>query len=73
MWELVSRGSKMVGLREAALPFMEDVQSVVQHATTLGILDSDEVLYIERIGPIPLLWTFRKSPAGSRCTRRRRG
>jgi DNA-binding IclR family transcriptional regulator len=50
MWELVSRGSKMVGLREAALPFMEDVQAVVQHATTLGILDSDEVLYIERIG-----------------------
>ncbi|MFF2345157.1 IclR family transcriptional regulator [Pseudarthrobacter sp. NPDC058119] len=50
MWELASRGSKMVGLREAALPFMEDVQSVVQHATTLGILDSDEILYIERIG-----------------------
>lgn len=50
MWELASRGSKMVGLRESALPFMEDVQSVVQHATTLGILDSDEVLYLERIG-----------------------
>ena len=50
MWELASRGSKMLGLREAALPFMEDVQAVVQHSTTLGILDSDEVLYIERIG-----------------------
>lgn len=50
MWELVSRGSKMLGLREAALPFMEDVQAVVQHSTTLAILDSDEVLYIERIG-----------------------
>ncbi|WP_211880233.1 IclR family transcriptional regulator [Pseudarthrobacter albicanus] len=50
MWELVSRGSKMLGVREAALPFMEDVQAVVQHSTTLGILDSDEVLYIERIG-----------------------
>ncbi|MBT2594901.1 IclR family transcriptional regulator [Arthrobacter sp. ISL-72] len=50
MWELVSRGSKMMGLREAALPFMEDVQAVVQHSTTLGILDSDEVLYIERLG-----------------------
>ncbi|WGM22557.1 IclR family transcriptional regulator [Paenarthrobacter sp. OM7] len=50
LWELVSRSSRMVGLREAALPFMEDVQSVVQHSTTLGILDSDEVLYIERIG-----------------------
>jgi DNA-binding IclR family transcriptional regulator len=50
LWELVSRSSPMLGLREAALPFMEDVQSVVQHSTTLGILDSDEVLYIERIG-----------------------
>lgn len=40
----------MLGLREAALPFMEDVQAVVQHSTTLGILDSDEVLYIERLG-----------------------
>ncbi|WP_347111074.1 IclR family transcriptional regulator [Paenarthrobacter sp. S56] len=50
LWELASRSSRMMGLREAALPFMEDVQSVVQHSTTLGILDSDEVLYIERIG-----------------------
>ena len=50
LWELASRSSPMMGLREAALPFMEDVQSVVQHSTTLGILDSDEVLYIERIG-----------------------
>ncbi|MCA4131566.1 IclR family transcriptional regulator [Arthrobacter sp. M4] len=50
LWELVSRSSRMVGLREAALPFMEDVQSIVQHSTTLGILDSDEVLYIERLG-----------------------
>jgi DNA-binding IclR family transcriptional regulator len=50
MWELVSRGSKVLGLREAALPFMEDVQAVVQHSTTLGILDADEVLYIERLG-----------------------
>lgn len=50
LWELVSRSSRMLGLREAALPFMEDVQSIVQHSTTLGVLDSDEVLYIERIG-----------------------
>ncbi|WP_115790547.1 IclR family transcriptional regulator [Arthrobacter silvisoli] len=49
MWELASRGSRTLGLREAALPFMEDVQAVVQHSTTLGILDSDEVLYIERL------------------------
>jgi DNA-binding IclR family transcriptional regulator len=50
LWELVFRSSRMLGLREAALPFMEDVQAVVQYSTTLGILDSDEVLYIERLG-----------------------
>lgn len=50
LWELVSRGSKVLGLREAALPFMEDVQAIVGHHTALGILDQQEVLYIERIG-----------------------
>lgn len=50
LWELVSRGSKVLGLREAALPFMEDVQAVVGHHTVLGILEKNEVLYIERIG-----------------------
>lgn len=50
LWELVSRGSKVLGLREAALPFMEDVQSLVGHHTALGILDQQDVLYIERIG-----------------------
>ena len=49
MWELVSRSSTMLGLREAAFPFCEDVHAVVQHHTTLGILDQDEVLYIERL------------------------
>jgi DNA-binding IclR family transcriptional regulator len=49
MWELASRSSAMLGLREAAFPFCEDVHSVVQHHTTLGILDQDEVLYIERL------------------------
>ncbi|GAB2753064.1 IclR family transcriptional regulator [Sinomonas soli] len=50
LWELVSRGSKVLGLREAALPFMEDVQAVVGHHTTLGVIDQQDVLYIERIG-----------------------
>lgn len=49
LWELASRSSPMSGLRQAALPFMEDVQSVVQHHTTLGILDGNDVLYIERL------------------------
>jgi DNA-binding IclR family transcriptional regulator len=49
LWELGSRGSRVLTLREAALPFMEDVHSVVREHTTLGVLDNDEVLYVERL------------------------
>jgi DNA-binding IclR family transcriptional regulator len=50
LWAQVSRSSPMLGLREAAMPFMEDVQAVVGHHTALGVLEGDEVLYIERLG-----------------------
>lgn len=50
LWAQVSGSSPMLGLREAAMPFMEDVQSVVGHHTALGVLEGDEVLYIERLG-----------------------
>lgn len=50
LWELGTAGSHVTALREAALPFMEDVFSVVQQHTTLGVLDAGEMLYIERLG-----------------------
>lgn len=50
LWEVVSRSSPVIGLREAALPHMEDVQVVIGHHTALGVLDGEEVLYIERLG-----------------------
>ena len=50
LWEVISRSSPVIGLREAALPHMEDVQVVIGHHTALGVLDGDEVLYIERLG-----------------------
>lgn len=50
LWEMVSRSSPMLGLREAALPYMEDVQSIIGHHTALGVLDGFDVLYIERLG-----------------------
>lgn len=50
LWAQVSRGSPMLELREAAMPFMEDVQAVVGHHTALGVLEGDDVLYIERLG-----------------------
>lgn len=49
IWELASRGSKVLGLRQAAMPFMEDIQAVVREYTQLGVLDRDEVLFLEQL------------------------
>jgi DNA-binding IclR family transcriptional regulator len=48
-WELAQRASPTLGLREAAMPFMEDLHSVVGHHVQLGVLDGDEVLFVERL------------------------
>ena len=49
LWELATRGSLALGLRQAALPAMERVQSLVQQHTQLGVLDGDQVLFLERL------------------------
>lgn len=49
IWELVSRASPTLLLREAALPFMQDLHAVVGHHVQLAILHDREVLYIERL------------------------
>ncbi|NVM98627.1 IclR family transcriptional regulator [Arthrobacter sp. SDTb3-6] len=49
LWELASRSSSALTLREAAMPFMEDIQAVVGQHTQLGVLQDDEVLFIERL------------------------
>jgi DNA-binding IclR family transcriptional regulator len=49
LWELASRSSPALDLRQAAKPFMEDVQAVVGQHTQLGVLKGDEVLFIERL------------------------
>ncbi|TFD86982.1 IclR family transcriptional regulator [Cryobacterium lactosi] len=49
LWELASRGSQTTDLRQVALPFLEDLHAVVQQHTTLGVLDGDDVLYVERL------------------------
>ncbi|NKX53548.1 IclR family transcriptional regulator [Arthrobacter mobilis] len=49
LWELANRASPAVDLRQAAIPFMEDVQSVVRQHTQLAVLRDDEVLVIERL------------------------
>jgi DNA-binding IclR family transcriptional regulator len=49
LWEVASRASPTVGLREAAMPFMEDLHAVIGHHTQLGVMDGGEVLFIERL------------------------
>ncbi len=48
MWELASRSSETVGLRDLAMPFMDDLHAVVRQHTQLAVLEGDEVLYLER-------------------------
>ncbi len=49
LWEVASRASPTVGLREAAMPFMEDLHAVVGQHIQLGVLEGNEVLFVERL------------------------
>lgn len=49
LWELATRASPTLLLREAAMPFMEGVHDVVGHHVQLGVLDGDDVLFLERL------------------------
>lgn len=49
LWELASPAAPAHGLRETAMPFMADLQAVVGQHTQLGVLDRDEVLFLERL------------------------
>ncbi len=49
LWELATRGSLALGLRQAALPAMERVQAAVRQHTQLGVLEGGQVLFLERL------------------------
>ncbi|MET9793798.1 hypothetical protein [Streptomyces canus] len=49
MWELATRASPTLSLRNAAMPFMEGVHDVVGHHVQLAVLDGGEVLFLERL------------------------
>lgn len=49
LWELASRGSRASSLREAALPPMEDLINHGFSHVSLGVLEGNDVLYIERL------------------------
>jgi len=49
LWELVNRNSPTLALRTAAMPFMEDIQQVLNQNVNLAVLDGWEALFVERL------------------------
>jgi DNA-binding IclR family transcriptional regulator len=49
LWELTTRGSLALDLRQVALPFMEGVQAELHEHTQLAVREDDEVLFLERL------------------------
>jgi len=49
LWELATRSSAALRLRQAAMPAMERVQARVGEHTQLAILEQDEALFLERL------------------------
>ena len=49
LWELALRGSSALRLRQAALPHMERVQTVIREHTQLAVLEHEEALFLERL------------------------
>jgi DNA-binding IclR family transcriptional regulator len=49
MWELALRASPTMGLRNASMPFMQDAHAVLGQHVQLGVLDGDDVLFVERL------------------------
>ncbi|MGX5656387.1 IclR family transcriptional regulator [Geodermatophilus nigrescens] len=49
MWELAARASPTRSLRDAAMPYLEDLHAVVGHHAQLAVRDGDDVLFVERL------------------------
>lgn len=49
LWELTTRGSRALGLRQAALPFMTGVQAAIRQHTQLAVREQDDALFLERL------------------------
>jgi DNA-binding IclR family transcriptional regulator len=49
LWETASLAPRGLGLRELALPFLEDLSQVTQENVQLAVREDHEVVYVERI------------------------
>jgi DNA-binding IclR family transcriptional regulator len=49
LWEVASLAPRSKGLREASLPFLQDLYEATHENAQVAVLDDAEVVYIERI------------------------
>jgi DNA-binding IclR family transcriptional regulator len=49
LWEIASLASHGMGLRESAMPFLEDLYEATHENVQLAVLDVPDVVYLERI------------------------
>jgi DNA-binding IclR family transcriptional regulator len=49
MWEIASLAPSSLGLRDAALPFLEDLYEATHQNVMVGVLDGMDVVYVEWI------------------------
>ena len=69
LWEVGALAPRGLGLREAALPFMEDLYEVTHENVQLAVREDLEVVFVERIaGRDAVAGATPGSAAGSPCT-----
>jgi DNA-binding IclR family transcriptional regulator len=49
LWEVAALAPRGLGLRESAMPFLEDLYEVTRQNVQLAVLDGTEVVFVERI------------------------
>jgi DNA-binding IclR family transcriptional regulator len=49
LWEIASTASRAVDLRDAALPFLQDLYGATRENVQLAVLDGVEAVYLERL------------------------
>jgi DNA-binding IclR family transcriptional regulator len=47
LWEIAASGARALDLREAAMPYLEDIHAATRHHTQLTVLDGRDVLVVE--------------------------
>ena len=58
LWEVASRSSAVTGLREAAMPVMEDLRASFPHHVQLGVREDRDVLFVERLSAARTIASF---------------